>query len=191
MKKIYNIQDFKKGVRHMSKVKEATNATNPEEKAKEVLANNTNGSIPVNPVIIAQNNHISVKYAEFTEPNISGMLEITNNDEATIYVKHNDHTNRKRFTIAHELGHYFLHYTKNNLYVDRELSFFRNNPDFSSRDIEIEANKFAAALLMPADRVKREWEIRKNPTVDELAALFGVSISAMGNRIINIGINRG
>lgn len=50
---------------------------------------------------------------------------------------------RDRFTIAHELGHYFLHY----LYEDRQgaASYGRGDRNL----VETQANVFAASLLMP------------------------------------------
>lgn len=161
---------------------------NPEEKAEEVIGKFTDGKIPINPLVIAKINNINVENVEFNQTNISGMLQITQNEQATIFVKYNDHSNRKRFTIAHELGHFFLHYEQNKTFVDKDLSFYRNNPELSSRDYEIEANQFAASLLMPREQVVREWVNRKNPAVDELAKIFGVSPSSMGFRITNLGL---
>ena len=56
---------------------------------------------------------------------------------------------RKRFTIAHELGHYILHKNKN--YINCTMEDFY---DWTGRkQIETEANYFASELLMPSEIV--------------------------------------
>src|SRR3954470_4270018 len=57
---------------------------------------------------------------------------------------------RKRFTIAHEMGHLVLHQL-DQVHVDKQF-LVKLRDDISSQAIdphEIEANAFAAALLMP------------------------------------------
>lgn len=65
---------------------------------------------------------------------------------------------RDRFTIAHELGHYFLHYLEPGR--DGLVSFGRGQRNRT----ETQANVFAASLLMPEDffreaynRLGRDW----------------------------------
>lgn len=75
---------------------------------------------------------------------------------------------RDRFTIAHELGHYFLHSNQGEIsIVAKRLGTGR---------VEWEANWFAAALLMPAKSFTEEFE--KNSDVARLAVIFGVSRDA-------------
>ena len=65
--------------------------------------------------------------------------------------------NRRRFTIAHELGHWYLHqHGQQSLFcrhgsVDEDAKADR--PELP--EIEAEANWFAASLLMPAEMVRR------------------------------------
>ena len=92
------------------------------------------------------------------------------------------HKNRKRYTLAHELGHYILHKEKNIDIVD--TTFFRNNETDS---IEYMANEFAAKLLMPEDKVRYFVDVQKVKNIGELAAKFEVSASAMKYRIISLG----
>lgn len=88
---------------------------------------------------------------------------------------------RDRFTIAHELGHYFLHY----LYPKKgeAMSFGRG----ARNRAETQANVFAASLLMPADlfcdahhRLGSDWWA--------LADAFGVSPRAAEVRAQVLGI---
>jgi len=78
---------------------------------------------------------------------------------------------RDNFTIAHELGHYFLHY------VFREgkgPAAFRR---YGTGPLEVEANRFAAGLLMPSI-VFRARYIEANGFIESVALHFGVSAEA-------------
>lgn len=91
---------------------------------------------------------------------------------------------QKRFVIAHELGHYYND-NKNGIGCTQlDLLNYK-----SQRKAELDANDFAAELLMPAEWVKDF--VRKNkPGVDLLkkgSDYFGVSLSALGIRIAETG----
>jgi Zn-dependent peptidase ImmA (M78 family) len=107
-------------------------------------------------------------------------------------VNQSDPPYRKRFTIAHELGHHFLHLLSDGEFVDSKVDLFRDSEtDVSPESIEqrrpeIQANQFAAALLMPADLVKREYS--PTPNLEELARKFNVSEAAMGFRLTKLGL---
>lgn len=93
---------------------------------------------------------------------------------------------RRRFTIAHELGHWELHRSAGD---ETHARFCRTDEVGGSAEdlrrtkrIEQEANRFAAALLMPADLVREQAkELRLN--VKLLAQRFGVSEMAMQVRL--------
>ena len=85
---------------------------------------------------------------------------------------------RRRFTIAHEIGHFVLHRNK----IDREVIDDRLYRSRLDSDLEVQANDFAAFLLMPWDLIVREME-RGRDTVEELAQAFEVSKSAMSIRL--------
>ena len=93
---------------------------------------------------------------------------------------------RKRFTIAHEIGHHILH--DNHLHYDgenmAETTYFRATKLTSAE--ETEANYFAAELLMPEELIEKC--IANGVTyVGELATCFNVSEQAMRHRLINLG----
>jgi len=99
---------------------------------------------------------------------------------------------RKRFTLAHELGHMLLHPTTGVFYDNqKDLIYFRNELSSTGTDpLEIEANKFAAELLMPMDTLRKDIldEDGINITGDDekikkLAKKYNVSITAMNIRI--------
>jgi Zn-dependent peptidase ImmA (M78 family) len=105
------------------------------------------------------------------------------------------HPNRQRFTLAHELGHLVLHKTliTNMVHVDKSFPFLlRNSKAATGTDkIEIEANQFAAELLMPEMMVLRELDSNKldiddEILLEELGRKFLVSKQAISYRIQNI-----
>jgi Zn-dependent peptidase ImmA (M78 family) len=59
---------------------------------------------------------------------------------------------RARFTVAHELGHYFIDNHRNQLKKGYSLSYDKNLTYFSNHPVEREANLFATNLLMPKER---------------------------------------
>lgn len=107
---------------------------------------------------------------------------------------------RQRFTIAHELGHLVFH-TGHPVHFDRAP--FRINLRNAASSVacdpeEIEANRFAAELLMPAWMLKRdllEQEIAGVDVSDEyaletvkwLANRYQVSVQAMAIRLATLG----
>lgn len=74
---------------------------------------------------------------------ISGLLK-KKEGEWVIYVNQEDSPSRKVFTIAHELGHYFLHKDSCDNFVDGPLIYRKEKSKFETK--EIEANEFAGQL---------------------------------------------
>ena len=108
---------------------------------------------------------------------------------------------RKRFTIAHELGHFVLH--RHNvdpaLYQAADVSATGAAPADSIRSeadpeaatilprLEAEANAFAAALLMPA-RLVRETHASVDGNLDRIQATFQSSKAALERRLRTLGL---
>lgn len=90
-----------------------------------------------------------------------------------IVIKKSSWSERKRFTLAHELGHMVL----------------QPSPDI---DGEKAAHRFAGAFLMPADVLRAEVGAhRSSLSIGELVVLkerFGVSIQALAYRCKDLGI---
>lgn len=110
--------------------------------------------------------------------NISG--SITKMGETfTIYINNSHASTRLRFTLAHELGHYFndREYLESNNQI-QDLSKQANpNIDCSMQKMDVEANKFAANLLMPEEKFKEIWNLKNTP--EKVANFFGVTIEAV------------
>ncbi len=93
---------------------------------------------------------------------------------------------RRRFTIAHEVGHFLLHASlpdADSVYCRTAEVQKRTERPADPR--EREANRFAAELLMPEEAV-RDWVLRVGPDGAALAERFGVSGLAMGWRLYNL-----
>lgn len=92
------------------------------------------------------------------------------------------HPRRQKFTLAHELGHYFLHRDGHSSFED-EVIFPRNQ---ESNPMEWEANNFAAQFLMPKDEFKT-LVASGTTSVDDIARHFDVSTMAVRVRAKKLG----
>jgi predicted transcriptional regulator len=112
----------------------------------------------------------------------SGSLVIKNENEFTIWLSPYTSPLRDNFTIAHEIGHLFLHYDSKS-HGDQPVVFRRSGNDRR----EIQANRFAAALLTPADQFKQMHEdFGGNHSF--LAGFFGVSKSVVRVRAESLSL---
>lgn len=109
---------------------------------------------------------------------VSGVIDY---DNESIYVNEFDSPTRQRFTIAHELGHLALHQDHGNI-VDFRNSIFNYN---LSNEKEIEANVFAAELLMPVNEFIEQCNKVQN-ALFMLSLHFGVSAVSVKYRIKNL-----
>jgi len=92
---------------------------------------------------------------------------------------------RRRFTVAHELGHWYLHATHQP--GERFERFCRGEDLKSTRSREGEANEFAAALLMP-EQLLGETAERLRMNIPLLAKRFDVSVPAMRLRLLTLDL---
>lgn len=123
---------------------------------------------------------IEIRY-EAMDADKSGSLSYLNG-KWIMSINSNHHIKRQRFTIAHELGHYMLHKSKNTEFTD--TTFFRGD---NMDSIEYHANEFAARLLMPENILRKLIDEDKIKNIGELASAFNVSSAAMKYRVISLG----
>ena len=108
---------------------------------------------------------------------ISGLVLLNGNDVGIFY-KEKDSLHRRRFTVAHELGHCCLHGDSlQDGYVE-----FRNNSNNGSVK-EIEANTFAGELLIPKHSLNNIINRLVKPSITALAEIFEVSSPVMRGRL--------
>jgi hypothetical protein len=104
-----------------------------------------------------------------------------------VWVSAHEPLERRRFSVAHEVGHFLLHTFDQSEGVFCRAADLRADPESPERLREREANRFAAELLMPEPMVRREVE-RRGADPLALAPLFAVSDLAMGFRLVNLGL---
>jgi predicted transcriptional regulator len=152
----------------------------------------TEPPIPVDRV--ARDLGLHVRHVPF-EGEISGSL-IRSGEDALVGVNSMHHENRQRFTLAHEIGHFLLH-KGDRVILDR--SFRVNLRDTNGKSMEdpeeIEANFFAAELLMPEEFLvnslrHKKIDIEEDDIIETLANKYKVSPQAMAYRLVNLGFLR-
>lgn len=130
---------------------------------------------------------------EKLDAEISGVLKIDDQGDAIILVNAAHSNNRQRFTVAHELGHYFMHKSPG-IHVDKV--FMRDAKSSQGMHfIEVEANRFASEILMPRDLIEKDLSNRHTllsfmDTEEQIATLakkYGVSTLAMSIKLQDLG----
>jgi Zn-dependent peptidase ImmA (M78 family) len=154
------------------------------------LTGTTQPPVPVER--IAQLRGARVRYVS-NEEDISGVL-FHEEDQTIIGVNALHSKNRQRFTIAHELGHLALHEGEE-VHVDRRFPvvFLRSHKSSEASDVrEMEANAFAAELLMPNAMIRKDLgqvtlDYEDDHVIRELADRYKVSPQAMTFRLMKLG----
>jgi Zn-dependent peptidase ImmA (M78 family) len=126
------------------------------------------------------------------EGELAGML-VRAHGHIIIGVNSLHHINRQRFTIAHECAHFLLHHQGEEIHIDRAFRINKRN-EVSSMAVdadEIEANRFAAELLMPFDMImsdlhSRDIDVENEQELKELAQRYQVSVQSLTHRITNL-----
>ena len=163
-----------------------------DEKAKKLLEKANALVQPVDLYKVVEHLKLSLKEKPL-EDEYSGFLAVK---EKTIIVNSFHAPVRRRFTIAHEIGHYQLHRLERKdtpVFIDRTVYHRKDNTSDNDYQMEIEANAYAAGLLMP-DVLLDEY-LEKHPHLDletpanikMLAEEFEVSRPALEYRLKNLG----
>ena len=129
---------------------------------------------------------------------VSGAL-LRSNGAAVIIVNQDHHTNRQRYTVGHELAHHFLNHEGEREHLDWQFTVLRRDGKSSEGTDanEIEANFFAANLLMPKDFLRSDVAqlARFNgeaalgeADIKRLARRYEVSPLAMSYRLVSLGL---
>lgn len=142
--------------------------------------------VPVDPYRIA--NALGLQVIETTLPReVSGALVGLPGQDPVVLLEQSDSRARKRFTCAHELGHFIARSATSDTTPDYHYIDLRDPQSSNgSKADEVFANAFAAELVMPDHLVKRA--ARGTHAVWQLADQFGVSVDAMTIRLRALGI---
>ena len=91
---------------------------------------------------------------------------------------------RKNFTLAHEIGHFFLECEKKYFCKKEDFLTFSNN-----KSNEKEANIFASELLMPEEWIKEyvDWKDEGYETLNKASDKFNTTLSSMAIRYAECG----
>ena len=132
---------------------------NVEDAANKLLEVQNNVDPPIKIIDICQNLGFSVYQQELPEDicgyiMINGELKDNFDTDKIISVNSNESNKRRRFTVAHELGHYLFDFDPNESiqYFDM-FEIDHLNGDWQ----EDRANRFAAELLMPKTAIKSKY----------------------------------
>jgi hypothetical protein len=154
-----------------------------KQTAEALLRDEGITTLPVDPFAIAASRDIDVRAKPDTAEGVSGMLLRHGDVFGILYATHVRSEEFQRFSIGHELGHYFLEG-----HIDHILpedGDHESHAGFVSADpYELEADQFAAGFLMPSVPFKRALS-RQNPDleiVESLATLCRTSLTATAIR---------
>lgn len=139
--------------------------------AEAFLKREAINTLPVDPFAIAEKLDIMVEGKPEHTDGVSGMLLRHGNYFGIVYATHIPSKGFQRFSVGHELGHFMLpghaeQVIQNGIHVSR-AGFVTNDP------YELEADHFAAGLLMPEAPFRKEME-RYDPGLDAIAALVAL-----------------
>ena len=165
-------------------------------RARQLLEEGGVAAAPVPLERLVEQCGATIRYEPF-EGEVSGMVHRRPDGSGIIGVNSEHSKTRQRFTIAHEIGHLLLH-GEEGFHIDEKRPLARRD-ELSRQAVdarEIEANQFAAELLMPEAIVRESWEalvegdaeVAFEDGIGELARTFLVSPLAMTHRLTNLKI---
>jgi len=154
-----------------------------KQKAEAFLKEEGITSLPVDPFAIAASRDIVVEAKPDTTEGVSGMLLRHGDNFGILYATHVPSEGFQRFSVAHELGHYLL-----DGHIDHVLpgdGIHASHAGFVSSDpYELEADYFAAGLLMPKGPFRRAIGRRDPglPVIEAMASDCRTSLTATAIR---------
>lgn len=150
----------------------------------EKLVRDEKLELPIDLIALAHSRDILVEAKAANAKGVSGMLLQVGNNFAIGYATHIKSKGFQRFSIAHELGHYFLAGHPEYVFKDGK-GIHESHAGFGSGDqIELEADHFAAGLLMPSHLFKTEAGKYSDgfSTIEKLAERCETSLTASAIR---------
>jgi Zn-dependent peptidase ImmA (M78 family) len=129
---------------------------------------------PIHDLITVIENHgVLVYFVDVEEDGIDGLTVFTDKGRPVMFINQNYPNDRKKFTIAHELGHLVMH-------IPFVLETWRNE--------ELEANQFASEFLMPEADCRNDFYRFKFMSLGEIKSYWGISKSAIIRRAYDLDV---
>lgn len=167
---------------------------NPQAEARKLLADCGIKKAPVKLEKVAR--HLDVQIVEKSMSDEDCGFVYIDGNRAVIGINSIHPDNRRRFTLAHEIGHLVMHkeYLWGDIHLDKKFSqkLLRDGRSSTGEDFkEVQANRFAAELLMPTELLKKDLKSKVidiegnewDALVSELANKYEVSPQAMSIRL--------
>ena len=192
-----------KTIQNMAKIREEIQSRNQEKKydvnempevAQMILDRLGIEEVPIPIVAIMKSLNFQVVAGELKDE-ISGIIGIDDDlaknfkSSKVIAINNKDNVGHQRFTMAHELAHYLFDFV-----VSNQIVYYNTYNTFEDEnEEERRANYFAANLLMPEKKFKKEFDnvvIKNNlyVTVEKLSQIFQVSGEAVRRRISELSL---
>lgn len=153
----------------------------PEKKALELRQNLSLGLEPIDLEEVCSKLNIMLDEDDLgASGQIAGCLVWVDDQPGILVNKYINNDGRKRFTIGHEIGHFYIHEKKDYECKNNEIQFYSNDPQ------ETEANRFASELLLPSSKAKEILK-KKDLTLDlicETANQFDMSLTATAIKLV-------
>jgi len=121
--------------------------------------------------------------AHMSDPDTSGLIKKSEGGEYRIEINANDPAKRKKFTLAHEISHYLLHRDMIDRAAVIDNGMYRSS---LSNEVERQANRLAAELLMPEQVVRKLWNLGVK-SIGQLSGIFHASEPAVRIRLEQLG----
>jgi Zn-dependent peptidase ImmA (M78 family) len=159
----------------------------PEFFAQQLLYDLNIEDTPIDPFEICRNLKIDIYYESMTQS--EAFLFIKNGSKRIVLNKDMSCQSRHRFTLAHEIGHYWIpsHNSQTYFCEISDVVLFKSN-----KIHEQEANHFASELLIPtkfvtADAKNHDYNVK---SIKAMASKYDVSITAAAIKLIEFTLDR-
>ena len=113
-------------------------------------------SFPIDPFAIADSEGIMIVPKPADKKGVSGGIIFDEDVPSIFYATNIDNEGFQRFTVAHELGHYYLDGHPEEILKSSKMHISHAGFRQGDSSIELEADHFASGLLMPTHLVKKE-----------------------------------
>ena len=168
---------------------------NARRASKALLVKHGITEPPVDVRLLAEREGITLESTDLEEE-VSGFL-IQGSERTFLGLNRHHAVVRQRFTIAHALAHHQLHAGDDDIFIYDMLVYFRGTGSKGpTAPVDLEANAFAQALLMPAAFLKRDFtgrriDVRDDTGMRQMAQRYHVSVAALTIRLVELRMLRG